>query len=352
MATSGTVSTTTFKTRKVIDLAYRNCEVLPEQITSQHLDTAVDLLYLLLSTLANEGLALWCVQKHILPLYQDTLTVPCPLGTVDTLDTNLRTLQRTSGTYSSSEGTADNAFDGDYDTACTQTTPAGYIRAVYDGVTPITSFGLMPNATGTWNISIQTSKDGGATFTSVYTNATFAAVDGQWQWFDLEGITDVDAIQLKANSTTILNVTEFFIGNTPQEIPLSKINRDDYTNLPNKSFTGRPVQFWYDKQRDLPNIILWPVPNLQFSFSQITTWTQRYVQDVGRLTDSLDLPQGWFMGIVAMLAPQLCRSTKEANKSLLPDLDAQAEKWTKNAWAGQTDSSPINWRPNISRYTR
>jgi hypothetical protein len=261
-------------------------------------------------------------------------------------------LQRTSGTYSSSEGTAANAFDSDYATACIQTTPAGFIRAVYDGITPISSFGIMPNATGTWNISVQTSKDSGATFTTVYTNATFAAVAGEWQWFDIEGATDVDAIQLKANLTTILNVIEFFVGNTPQEIPLAKINRDDYTNLPNKSFTGRPVQFWYDKQRGLPNIILWPVPNLQFSFSQITTWTQRYVQDVGRLTDTLDLPQGWFMGIIAMLAPQLCRTTKEANKSLLPDLDAQADKWIRDAWAGQTDSSNINLRPNISRYTR
>lgn len=351
MSTSGSVSTTVFKTRKIIDLAYNRCRLTSEQITSQHIDRALDLLYLFLSTLPNKGLVLWAIQKHVLPLYEQTLTVPCPLGTVDALDVNLRTLQRVTGTYTASEGTADNAFDGDLDTACTQTTPAGYIRCEMSSDTPMSSFGIMPNATGTWDISIQTSDDG-VTFTSVYTNSSFDAVDGEWQWFDVEGILDAPFVQLKANGATVLNVIEFYVGNTPSEIPLAKINRDDWTNLPNKTLGGRPVQFYFDKQIPIPNLQVWRVPNHEFTFAQIILWSQRYIQDVGTMTQELEFPQSWLEAVYLSLAERVAGVTKEVNTALIPDIKQEAREARDDAWAGQTDGSPMYLRPNIRAYTR
>jgi hypothetical protein len=351
MATSGTVSLTVFKTRKIIDLAFRRCRLVPEQVVSQHLDTALDFLFLFLSALPNKGLALWAVQKHILPLYQDTLTVPCPLGTVDILNANLRTLQRVTGLNTSSEGNAALAFDGDLTTTCIETTPAGYIRTQFNGPTPMSSFGIMPGATATWDISIQTSQDG-VTFTTIYSNPAFAAVTGQWQWIDVEGILDAPYVQLKANGTTILNVIEFVIGNTPSEIPLAKINRDDWVNLPNKSLPGRPVQFWFDKQVPVPNIQVWRVPDIQFTFAQIIMWTQRYVQDVGKMTDQLEIPQSWLLAVVVNLAALLAGTIKEVDPALIPGIQAEALALKNDAWGGQSDGSPMFLRPNIRRYTR
>src|SRR5215471_8611059 len=110
MATSGTVSTTVFETQKLIDHSFRRTKLSPQQITPEYLETATDLLFLSLST---RGIALWCVEKIILPMYEAVQTVPCPVGTVDVLNCNLRTSNRLTGTNSSSEGTADLAFDGD-----------------------------------------------------------------------------------------------------------------------------------------------------------------------------------------------------------------------------------------------
>ena len=68
MAYSGTVSQTTFDTRRVIEHAARRCRMPAQTLTSEHVDIANDNLYLLLSALANEGAPLWCIQKTIYPL--------------------------------------------------------------------------------------------------------------------------------------------------------------------------------------------------------------------------------------------------------------------------------------------
>ena len=111
MATSGTVSTTQFTTRQVIDHAYRRCRLGAQQITSEMIDVANDQLYLILSNLANRGVQLWCIERTVLPLYEGQGSVPLPLGTVDLLNTNLRTLQEATGTVSSTSTTYQNYND-------------------------------------------------------------------------------------------------------------------------------------------------------------------------------------------------------------------------------------------------
>ena len=350
MATSGTVSTTTFNTGKVIDHVARRCRLAPQQVTSEHIQTILDILYLMLSTLASKGIALWRIQKDILPLYSSVSTVPCPIGTVDLLNANLRTLQRITGVYSATEGDADLAFDADVETECVQTTPAGYIQIEYPSGTQITTYGILPGASGTWDLSILISEDG-VTFTSVYTNAELAVVDGEWFWLDLQGQPAINFVRLKANNTTILDVREFVTANLPNEIPMYKMNRDDYSNLPDKTFDGRPVQFWYNKQRARPLIELWPAPQYQFTFAQIVTYTQQYIQDVGTMTDDLDIPQRWFLAIICETARQAARSIKEVQLELIPDLDKEADLQMRMAWDSETDSSRARFTPNLKPYT-
>jgi len=98
VAVSGEVSQTIFNTRKVIDHAFRKCKVFPEAVGAEQLEVAQDNLYLLLSSLANRGLQLWCIDKLILPLYVNQAAVPVPYGTQtkgvnDLLNTNFRTIQ-------------------------------------------------------------------------------------------------------------------------------------------------------------------------------------------------------------------------------------------------------------------
>jgi hypothetical protein len=363
VTTSGTVSTTVFNTGKLIDRSFGRCLLPPQKITPEYISIAQDLLYLLLSTIASKGVALWAQQKVVLPIYDATQDVLAPLGTVDVLNANLRSITQLQLpapgiVYTSSAGgVAANAFDNNLNTACTQTSPNGNIQVKYPAVGQPVVFGIMPNATATWNIAIQTSNDG-VTFTTVYANTALAAVAGQWFWTDVEGIPEAGVlyVRLVASGGTTLNVTEFVTGAAPQEIPIAKINRDDYSNLPNKWFTGRPLQFWYDKTQPQPTLTLWPAPALQFTFSQIVLYTQRYIQDVGTMTQTIEVPQRWFLPILTRLAKELMMMIPECSKGM-SDLDKQLlvqedkDRWGEG-WASESDGAPVMMRPMIRSYTR
>lgn len=351
MATSGTVSTTVFSTQKLIDHSFRRTKLSPQQITPEYLQTALDLLWMNLSTLASRGIALWCIEKVILPLYENVQTVPCPVGTVDVFNANLRTSQRLEGTAASSEGTAENAFDGDIDTACVQTTPAGDIELTLDSPSAAPLFGILPGSSGIWDISIQASTDG-STWVDLYTNDALEVVDSNWEWLDIEGVIDYQYYRLKANNTTILDVREFYVGNLPSEIPCAKLNRDDYANLPNKFFAGRPVQFWYDKQRDRPLLTLWPAPQLQFTFAQMVLYIQRYVQDVGTMAQEIEVPQRWYKAIMLQLANDLASEIPEVGPNAKAEIAMDLMPALREAWDSEDDASPTFILPNISPYTR
>ncbi len=350
MATSGTVSTTVFNNRKIIDHAFRRCKIPPETITSEYISTALDLLYLFTSTLVSRGIKLWNVERIILPLYENIYSVSPPLGTVDVLDCNLRTSTRITGTASSSEGTADNAFDGDLSTACTQTSAAGTITMQLSTAMAVPIYGILPEVSGTWDYVIEYSDDG-ITYTPIITKTSQAVVAGEWLWEDVEGVLTHLYYRLRGTGTTVLDVTELVYQNVPQEIPLYQLNRTDYSNLPNKTRFGRPTQFWYDKQRLQPVITVWPNVEFQFTFAQLVCYTQRYLQDVGTFTDDLEVPQRWYLAIVTNLASELAQEIQEVDPSMIPSIQAAAARELKKAWDGESDNSDAFFRPQIRYYT-
>jgi hypothetical protein len=337
---------------KVIDHAYRECRMPPQSLGAEMIDVAKDKLYLLLSSLANKGAPLWCQTRDILPLYQGNPVIPCDVGAVDVLNANIRTLQRASGVYTFSSGNdADYAFDGDLSTATTNSGVAGYIKGVFvDGVQP-TSFGILPGATGTWDIAIQYSDDD-ITYTTAYANTTLAAVDSEWFWVDVASLPSAVYWKIQAGAATTLSVREFVIGYNPTEIPIARLNKDDYFYLPNKTLQGSPVQYWLDRQYNVINLNIWPAPDSSSTFKQLIVLTHRHIMDVGTLGQSLEIPQRWYRAVVLGLAADLIRVTPEANADLLPSIRADAKEALAEAWAEERDKSPTMLSPNISMYTR
>lgn len=354
VSTSGTISTTQFATQQIVDHAFRRAKVPPEKISGEYIDTALDLLYLILSGLARRGIALWAIDDFIVPMYESVARVPAPLGTVDIFQANLRTSQTITGTPTSSSGVAANAFDGTLQNSCIQTAPGGWIDlALPNPLSAIPTYGIMPNASGTWGLSITCSTNNGLTYGApIWSSSAFAAVAGQWQWFDIEGTPDnVTNIRLNATSTTTLSVRQLCYQTVPNEIPCAKLSRDDYINLPDKFFQGRPVQYWYDKQIPQPQLVLWPVPQFQFTFAQMVITVQRYVMDVGTMTQIIEAPQRWYLPIICELAKELSMEIPESQADPVT-LSAYADKMMTEAWDSETDQGPIMLRAKISPYTR
>jgi hypothetical protein len=328
MAYSNTVSQTVFDTRKVMENAFRRCRVRPEQITAEYVSVANDQLYLLLSDLANMGAPLWCIEKQILPLYDGEGYITLDTKVVDILNSNLRQLQTVTGTNST--------------TATTRTIDFG-------GATFVTTVGVKWSAAAV-PIALERSVDG-IVWTTIQTE-TPTAVAGEWTWYDLESSVATEFFRVRATSGS-LNFLDIYTGNTPTEIPLARLNRDDYTNLPNKTFqSNRPLQFWYDRLIPNPVMRLWPVPNSGAITSQIVLWVQRYIMDVGTMTQELEVPQRWYEAIVAMLASKLALEISEVDTSLIPLLDQKANVALYTAQAEERDNSPMMMAPNISQYTR
>lgn len=326
--------------------------MVPQQIAGEEITTALDLLWLITSLLVNKGIKLWNVDKVIIPLYERQQSVPFPVGVVDIMNMNLRTQTRITGTATASEGVAANAFDSDLSTACTQTSTLGTITMLLSSAQTIPTFGILPNASGDWEFVIEGSNDNFSTATTLITK-TVTVVDGEWLWYDVEGVADFLSYRLRSTSATaILDVTELAYQTTAQEIPMYQLNRDDYSNLPDKFNTGRPTQFWWDKKRTQPIAMLWPSPGAQFTYAQLTCYVQRYMDDVGSLTQELEVPQRWYMAIVCNLAAELGREIKEVDPNLIPQLDRDNAKYMNDAWTGESEGSDIFWRPNISPYTK
>lgn len=350
MATSGTISTTVFNTGKVVDSAYRSCRLPASVITGEMIEIAKQQLYLMLSDMGNTGVPLWCQTKYIIPMYINNPVIPMPVGTIDVLQSNLRTLTRLTGAYSATEGDAEFAFDSDLETACEQVAAGGSITMQLDTAEMITTIGIMPGAAGNWDVSFQYSDDG-AVWTT-FDQYTFAAVAGVWHWLDFDGQVPHTYYRLLANGATVLDVVELVWANNPSEIPIARINQDDYYNLPNKAFSGRPVQYWLDRQASLTYMNLWPAPNTAAQFQQITVLVHRHVMDVGTLQDTLEVPQRWFEAIVWMLARRLAMITPEVSLDIIPLVEKMAGELEARAWMEERDKSPMYLAPNLSIYTR
>jgi hypothetical protein len=128
-------------------------------------------------------------------------------------------------------------------------------------------------------VALERSEDG-LSWDTVQTETPTASA-GDWTWFDLESSVATPYFRVRATSGS-LGFSQIYLGNTPTEIPLARLSRDDYTNLPNKSFqSNRPLQFWFDRQVQRPVMHLWPVPNNAAEVYQVVLWRQRYIMDVG-----------------------------------------------------------------------
>lgn len=352
MATSGTYGTTVFNTRKVVDHAYRGCRVPPQTVTGEMIQTALDQLFLMLSEWANVGTPLWCIQRYVLGLYEGIIQVPFPAGVVDTLNVNLRDVNRLTGTASASSGVAANAFDDDFDTECNLAgVGAQNLQLLLDSANTITVVGILPGNTATWNFQLQWSEDG-VTWNTFYTNAAYSAVDLVWLWIDIEGLPAVQYYRLLTAAAQVIDIREMVWANNAREINMARINKDDYFYLPDKNIKGRPVQFWEDRQRTGPILNVWPAPDMASRYRQITALAHRHIMDVGTLQQEIEVPQRWYNAVVWSLAEILSIITPEVKPPMIPICAQMADRSRRLAWGEERDVAPINIDVDISPYTR
>lgn len=357
MAYSGTVGQTVVTVQNLIDDGARRAGKLAEELTVEQVQASKQSLFLILSNLINQGIQYFAIKKHVFGLQPNQYEYLLPVGGNDVLNALYRWMTQPTGTYvSSAGGTAANVADDDVSTYCQQSTANGNIVVTYPTDTPqyIGSIGLMPYVAGggsaVWNYSYQASSDG-VTWTTLYTATNVTVTDGQWIWQDIDPGANVLYYRIQASGGTTLAIREWYLGVNSTEITMARLNRDDYTNLPNKNFTAnQPFQFWLNRTIPQATVTLWPTP--QSAFYQMTVWYSAQVEDVGSLNGQLAVPDRWLMAIQNMLAHQMSQQLPGVDLAKIQYLEGQAEKYFIMAEVEERDRSPIFYSPNVSVYTR
>jgi len=352
MSTSGTVGSTVITVQNLIDSGARRAGKLAEELSVEQVQAAKQSLYYLLSNLVNRGIQYWCIQKVVYGLVPDHYIYTLPVGVNDVLNVNYRTVtSNTTGGYSSS-GTAANAFDGLYTNICQLTSNTGNIGISNGSGSPvyIGTVGILPAVSGSVTLTIQYSQDN-TNWTTSYSPGATTWVAGTWIYYDLDPSANAPYWRIQQSAGTNMGVYQVVFGSNATEIPMARLNRDDYTNLPNKNFVNNyPLQYWFDRTIPQPTMYLWPAPN---SYApQVVAWCAYYVQDVGSLSGSLQIPQRWYLAVQNMLAHQMAMELPGVATERIAYCEQQAEKYWFQAEQEERDKSPIYFAPNISVYTR
>jgi hypothetical protein len=352
MAYSGTVGQTVVSVQKFIDQGARMSGKLAEELTVEQVQSAKQSLFFILSNLINQGINYWCINKKVYGLKPDQYEYLLPLGGNDVLNALYRTMQRPSGSVSASSGNAAYATDGDVNTIDQQSAINGNITINYGTNNSIYagSIGILPGVSGSFHILLETSDDG-ITWTTLRDCGVESWVNNEWLWYDIDPGATKQYYRMRETGGNTLAVREFYVGNNSTEVTMARLNRDDYTNLPNKNFTAnQPYQYWFNRTIPQSKITLWPAPS--DPFVQMTIWYSRQIMDVGDLHGELEIPQYSFQAIQCMLAHQMSLILPGVDLARITYLEGQADKYFIMMENENRDRSPIYFAPNISVYTR
>jgi hypothetical protein len=313
----------------MIEHATRRCGKLASSLTSEQQLSARENLYFILSDLANRGINLWSITKQVLTLVNGQPTYQLAVGTVDLLKAFYRTQSIQTGTQIS--GTTYQGLDAGAGITFNPTA----VQVTFNGA-------------GTNTLVLEQSPDG-ATWTQVSVIPPFVSTNGQVLWIDLTIYLTNRAFRLRE---TVLGAD--LMGNTtwafnPSAILMAKLNRDQYYLLPNRSFPGRALQYWYDKQVT-PQIWAWPVPN--DVTAAVECWTTMHIQDPGAYSNTIQLPQRWQNGVIWILAMYMANELPDVDPNKIALCAKMGMMALEAAENGESDGAPIQIDPGIAPYTK
>ena len=135
-------------------------------------------------------------------------------------------------------------------------------------------------------------------------------------------------------------------GSTQQDLTINRISVSTYASIPNKTTTGRPIQFWIERLVDAPRINVWPVPDSNdYTFKY---WRMRRIEDAGRGVETADMPFRFLPCLVSGLAYHIAMKTPELQQRI-PILKAMYEEEFDRAASEDRVKTNARFVPRIGR---
>lgn len=356
MAYSNTTGKTKINVDQLISYAFRDAGKTAEEMTPEYIDAGKQALFYNLQNLSNLGVNLWLLENKVIGAQTNAQWVTLPATTIDVREANWVYIVNPSisGALPITNPDAINLFDqttnDNLDLHATSTLVDNYFGAAYSEQTRIFYVGFNAYGAGTYDLDLEVSNDGEVwSVWESFPSTTLA--DREWAYFTINATQPFYFYRLSNRDTlNTFSLRAIQFAQSQQVIPLARLNRDDYWNLPNKQFPSqRSLQYWYDRQID-PKMYLWPVPNNNYQVFQLII--EKQMEDVGKLTNELYLPDRWIASVQASLSHKISLQIPGVDINRITYLEGQADKLFLQASDEERDKSPIYLQPNISYYTR
>ena len=99
--------------------------------------------------------------------------------------------------------------------------------------------------------------------------------------------------------TDVIDILSAAVRRSSVDYSLSRISRDSYLSIANKTTTGRPTQFFLDRQIT-PNLKIWPAPENSTDVIYYDALTR--IQDADTAVNTLEVPFRFYPCLTAGLA--------------------------------------------------
>ena len=151
------------------------------------------------------------------------------------------------------------------------------------------------------------------------------------------------------NSTAPIDVLDVFIretsGTETTDISMTRLSRAEYSNIVTKSSTGRPNQFFIDKQIS-PTISVWPAPDVSGKYTVHMNVLTR-IDDADSATNTMEVPFRFYPCLTAGLAYYI--SMKKAPQ-LTGQLKAIYDEEFNRAMDADEDRASFRVAPDLRGY--
>ena len=99
--------------------------------------------------------------------------------------------------------------------------------------------------------------------------------------------------------TDVIDILSAVVRRSSVDYSMERVSRDQYLSIPNKTSTGRPSQFFLDRQTT-PNLKIWPAPENSTDVIYYNALTR--MDDADTFINTMDLPFRFYPCLAAGLA--------------------------------------------------
>ena len=144
--------------------------------------------------------------------------------------------------------------------------------------------------------------------------------------------------------TDIIDILSLVVRRSGTDFSMTRISRDAFLNLPNKTSTGRPTQYFLDRQIT-PNLKLYPTPENSTDVIHFDALTR--IQDADTQVNTMEIPFRFIPCLTAGLAYYIAMKKAPDRIQLLKTV---YEEEFERAMAEDRDRSAFNVTPKLDYY--